>query len=138
MNFDNTSFNQEASMNRTDWEFEYTAIMLARAAEAKKAYRQERADWWDAEQKKLMAEVRESGLEINESVASQYATSATRGPQLSVRHDLQQKLAECHTKIREHLSAVREYDGWAQVLNANPEARLKLKHSDWLFFFAEN
>ena len=125
-------------MNRTDWEFEYTAKTLADAAVAKKAYRQERADWWEAEQKKLMAEVRESGLEINESVASQYATSATRGPQLSVRSDLQQKLAECHTKIREHLSAVREYDGWAQVLTANPEARLKLKHGDWLFFFAAN
>lgn len=133
MNFDNMS-----SMNRNDWEFEYTARFLADAAVKKKAYRQARADWWELEQKKLMVEVRESGLEISESVASQYATNATVEPQLSVRHDLQKKLAECHKKIREHLAAVREYDGWAQVLNANPDSRLKLKHGDWLFFFSEN
>ena len=99
MNFDNMGLNKGDAMNRNDWEFEYTAKALADAAVAKKVYRQERADWWEGEQKKLMAEVRESGLEINESVASQYATSATRGPQLSVRSDLQQKLAECHVPI---------------------------------------
>lgn len=123
--------------HRHNWEFEYTASVLAGAAAEKKAYRQQRADWWENKQNELMEEVKSSGLEINESVASAYQTSATRGPQLSVRQDLQQKLAECHTKIREHLSAVRSYDGWEQVLNANPEQRLKLKHGDWLFFFGK-
>ena len=34
------------SENRTGWEFEYTAGVLADAAKSKKNYRQSRADWW--------------------------------------------------------------------------------------------
>jgi histidinol-phosphate/aromatic aminotransferase/cobyric acid decarboxylase-like protein len=128
----------ETSRNRDDWEFEYTASTLAVAAMEKKEYRQGRADWWLSQQESLMKEVRDSGLEITESVASLYASSATNGPQLNIRQDLKGKLAECHTKIREHLAAVREYDGWVQVLSNNPDSRLKLKHGDWLFFFGSN
>ena len=132
MNFENGK-----DLNRTCWEFEYKASVLANAAMAKKAYRQQRADWWQEKQQEVMAEVKESGIEISESVAANYATNAGRGPQMVVRSDLQNKLQECHGKIREHLQAVREYDGWFQVLSANPESILKLKHSDWLFFFGE-
>lgn len=85
-----------------------------------------------------MAEVRESGMEISESVAAQisnYANSAMNGPQISVRADLQKKLAECHAKIQSHQQAADEYDGWIQVLSANAEQRLKLTQADWLYFF---
>jgi hypothetical protein len=132
------NFSDGIVMNRKDWEFEYTAKTLADAASSKKAYRESRVEWWKNQQSSLMAEIKENGLEINESVASLYATSASRAPQLTVKADLQQKLSECHAKIREHLEAVREYDGWVQVLNANPESRLKLKYGDWLFFFGED
>ena len=132
------NFNNGTDMNRTDWEFEYSAKVLAEAALAKKTYRGQRAEWWKDQQSKLMLEVKDNGLEINDSVASVYASSATRGPQLTVKAELQQKLSECHVKIREHLEAVRDYDGWVQVLSANPDTVLKLKHGDWLFFFGEN
>lgn len=124
--------------NRADWEFEYTASVLAKAAHDKKTYRQARADWWENKQKEVITEIKESGLEFNESLAVAYASSAGRAPQLAVKPDLQNKIKECHEKIREHLSAVYEYDGWVQVLNANPDSRMKLKHGDWLFFFGEN
>lgn len=127
-----------ANSNRSNWEFEYTASVLAKAAMEKKEYRQSRVVWWEDKQKVVMAEVKESGLEFNESLASGYVNSAGRAPQLSVKPELQVKVKECHDKIREHLSAVREYDGWMQVLNANPESRMKLKHGDWLFFFGTN
>jgi hypothetical protein len=48
---------------------------------------------------------------------------------------LQRDLNECVTKIQQHRAAATEYDAWLQVLDANPEARLKLKHNDWMFFF---
>jgi hypothetical protein len=59
------------------------------------------------------------------------------GPTINVRADLQTKLQECHSKIQSHQQAADEYDGWVQVLAANPEARLKLTQADWLFFFGK-
>jgi len=132
------NFNVNTKSNRIDWEFEYTASVLAAAATEKKAYRQGRADWWEEKQKEVIAEIKESGLEFNESLAVSYASTAGRAPQLAVKADLQNKIKECHEKIHEHLSAVYEYDGWVQVLSANPDSRMKLKHGDWLFFFGTN
>ena len=41
-------------------------------------------------------------------------------------------------KLSHHTQQVQQYDGWQQVLAANPEARVKLDIEDWLFFFARN
>ena len=125
---------------RDEWEFEYTASKLAEGATAQKEFRLGRVEWWKDAKAKVMAEVKESGLEISESVAAQvsnYATSAMNGPQISVRADLQKKLAECHAKIQSHQQAADEYDGWVQVLSANAEQRLKLTQADWLYFFGK-
>lgn len=124
-------------MNRQDWEFEYVGSVLAEASKTKKIYRESRLAWWKTKEEELMKEVKESGLEINESVGSSYMSNAGRAPHISVRGDLQDKLSECHSKIKEHSEAAREYDGWIQVLTSNPESILKLKHSDWLFFFSK-
>jgi len=130
------------SGKRDEWEFEYTASKLAEGAAKQRTHRLDRAEWWTQKKAEVMAEVKESGLEISESIASQigYATSSIQGahgPQISVRSDLQQKLAECQQKIASHKRAAAEYDGWIQVLAANPESRLKLQQSDWLFFFGK-
>jgi histidinol-phosphate/aromatic aminotransferase/cobyric acid decarboxylase-like protein len=128
------------SGKRDEWEFEYTASTLAKGATDQRAFRLGRVEWWKEAKAKVMAEVRESGLEISESVAAQisnYATTAMNGPQISVRADLQKKLAECHGKIQSHQQAADEYDGWVQVLSANAEARLKLTQADWLYFFGK-
>lgn len=122
---------------RDEWEFEYTASKLAEAATAQKAFRLERLAWWTDAKNKVMAEIKDSGLEVSESVAAGISTYTAQmhGPQIMVRADLQAKLKECHGKIGTHQQAAAEYDGWIQVLSANPEARLKLTHADWLYFF---
>lgn len=125
---------------RDEWEFEHMASKLAEGAAAQKAHQLSRVEWWTAAKERLMAEVRESGLEVSESVATGLRSSTLSqidGPQITVRHDLQKKLAECHGKIQSHRRAVAEYDGWEQVLRTNPESRLKLTQADWLYFFGK-
>lgn len=128
-------------MNRHEWEFEYTAAKLAEGAEAQKAHRLSRVTAWQEAKEKVMAEVRESGIEVSESVAADmksYSNSTqSYGPKVMVRADLQSKLTECHQKIQSHTIAAAEYDGWIQVLRANPESRLKLTQDDWLYFFGK-
>ena len=123
---------------RDEWEFEYTASKLAEGAAKQKDFRLGRVTWWKEAQAKVMAEVKESGLEVSESVAASISNyTQMAGPQVMVRGDLQKKLSECHTKIQSHQQAADEYDGWVQVLSANPESRLKLTQADWLYFFGK-
>jgi hypothetical protein len=126
--------------NRDGWEFEYTASKLAEGAKAQKDHRDSRAQWWTGKKSEVMAEVKDSGVEVTESIAdsiANYATSANFGPQVTIRADLVKKLTECHAKIQGHQQAAAEYDGWIQVLQANPESRLKLTQADWLYFFGK-
>lgn len=128
------------SGNRDEWEFEYMASKLVQGAEKQRDFRLGRVAWWKEAKDKVMAEVRECGLEVSESVAaniSNYSSTQMAGPKVMVRADLQQKLSECHTKIQSHQQAVDEYEGWIQVLSDNPEARLKLTQTDWLYFFGK-
>lgn len=128
---------------RGEWEFEYTASKLAEGAAAQKEFRLGRVAWWTDAKASVMAEVKDAGIEVTESVAasiSNYATQTSQmdGPQIRVRTDLQRKLIECHSKIQGHQQAAAEYDGWMQVLSANPESRLKLTQADWLYFFGKS
>lgn len=129
---------------RDEWRFAYTASKLAEGARAQKEFRQSRVVWWTEQKAKVLAEIRESGVSVSEGIAAQaqmqssYTTSnAGYGPQVTINADLQRKLAECHSKIQSHTQAVAEYDGWVQVLEANPENRLDLTQADWLYFFGK-
>lgn len=124
---------------RNKWEFDYTAKTLAEAAIKQRDFRLSRIVVWKEKNTKVMAEIKESGIEITESLAAQMSnyTSKGRGPQVTIREDLEQHLLECHSKIDEHQQAAAEYDGWVQVLSANPENRLKLTQADWLYFFGK-
>lgn len=128
-------------MNRDDWEFEYTASTLAGAAQAQRDHRLERVKAWEEKKAEVMVKIKETGLTVDESVAesmANYTTSAhNRGAQIMVDTGLQRDLSECVQKIRTHREAATAYDGWVQVLDANREARLKLKHADWMFFFGK-
>ncbi len=126
--------------NRSKWEFEYTAKVLAEGARKQMDFRRERVAQWTAAKDKAMTEVRESGIEVSESMAESFANygqTTAMGPKVMVRADLQSKLTECHGKIRQHAQAAAEYDGWVQFLEANPEARVKLTQADWLYFFGK-
>ena len=125
-----------------DWGFDYAAQNLAKAALAKTAFHQERLDWWKAKRATVMSTIRSEGLEVDEKISLGYHNPKSRdwerGAQVMVRNDLQKDLDECLEKLSHHTTQLQQYDGWQQVLAANPEARLKLDIEDWLFFFASN
>lgn len=127
-------------MKRKEWTFEYTAAKLAEAAASKKTHHTARLQWWKQKFDTTMARVKESGIEIHQAVAAQYSGSnSMRGvtPEIRIDETLQRDLYECDAKMKEHEGKVAEYDGWIQVFNANPEARLPLHHDDFLFFFGK-
>jgi hypothetical protein len=129
------------NMNRNEWEFEYTASTLAKAAHAQRTHRLSRVEVWESKKTEIMQKVKTSGLTIHEGVAaslSNYTNSiGGEGAQVMVDATLQRDLNECVKKIRAHRDMATEYDGWVQVLEANPESRLKLTHGDWMFFFGK-
>lgn len=123
-------------MQRKEWIFEYRASKVAEAAAIKREHHKQRLAWWNEQKNAVMAEVKDSGIEVSESPSASYGnTHMDRAPQVMVRNDLQIKLTECHSRIKAHDTWVREYAGWYQVLSANPEALLKLHYDDWLYFF---
>ena len=129
-------------MLRKDWGFDYTATKLAEAAATKMVFHQERLDWWKTKRQEVMSTIRSEGLEIDEKLVMEFrspkARDWDRSAQVLIRNDLQTDLSECLEKLSHHTQQVQQYDGWQQVLAANPEARVKLDIEDWLFFFARN
>ena len=129
-------------MLRKDWGFDYTATKLAEAAATKLVFHQERLDWWKTKRQEVMGTIRSEGLEIDEKLVMEFrspkARDWDRSAQVLIRNDLQTDLSECLEKLSHHTQQVQQYDGWQQVLAANPEARVKLDIEDWLFFFARN
>jgi uncharacterized protein (DUF2147 family) len=129
--------------NRTEWEFDYTASSLAAAATAQRDHRLSRVKAWEEKKGEVMAKIKDTGLTVHESVAEQFgnsyqnATQANFGAQVMVDNTLQRDLNECVGKINQHRASAKEYDGWIQVLEGNPDSRLKLKHDDWMFFFGK-
>lgn len=105
------------------------------AARTKARHHRERLVFWSKKTQELMTRIRKEGLEITEPVAQH--TTMRAGPTVMVRNDLHTQLQECVRKEREHTSRVREYEGWVQVLKANPKVRLRLQHDDWLHFFGK-
>lgn len=123
-------------MKRSSWLFEYPATRLIVAATNKKASHEKRKEWWEKKKIEVMTKVRESGIEIHDSVAASYSnTKGGYGPRIEIDAGLQRDLNECQTKILEHHDLIKEYDGWLLILNAHPEAQLELDHDDFLFFF---
>lgn len=125
-------------MLRDNWEFEYTASKLAEAAGVKADAHQAKFEWWEKKKSEVMQQVRATGIEVHDSVAAGYSnTKGGYGPQIAIDAGLQRDLCECQSKLLEHSTLVKEYNGWIQVLRANSEARLKLNHDDWLHFFGK-
>lgn len=131
---------EEGTMNRDNWEFEYTARNLATAAKAQREHREGRVKVWEEKKAEIMQKVKDTGLTVHEGVAASmanYTNSIQQGATVMVDATLQRDLNECVTKIRQHRDAATEYHAWEQVLEANPDSRLKLKHNDWMFFFGK-
>jgi hypothetical protein len=129
-------------MLRREWEFEYGGAELAEAAARQRDYRLGRVQFWTEAKAAVMAEIKESGIEVTESAAAgpekmNYGNTRMIGPQISVRGDLSAKLTECHNKIQQHHAAAQEYNGWYEVMSQHHHRRYTLNHADWLYFFGK-
>jgi hypothetical protein len=126
-------------MKRDEWKFEYTAARLAEAADAKIAHHAERLAFWKGKRDEVLVTIRAEGLEIDEKIVVGYQSPKSRdwerANRVSVRDDLRQKLDEVLDKLRHHTEQLTQYEGWSQMLHANPEQRVGLDIDDWLFFF---
>ena len=123
---------------RQKWTFAYTAAQLEAAALKQRDLRLSRLQWWKDKMQEVMKEVRESGIEINESIAASYSNKFGNAPQVMVRADLQGRLVECHQRIQLHDRLSHEYEGWAQACRANQATSFNLQIDDWLFFFGKD
>lgn len=123
-------------MQRSQWLFQYSSKDLAKAALAKVEHHRRRLKFWEEAKAKVMAEVKESGIEVSESEAGGNYSNHRREPRVMVRNDLQVRITECHEKIQEHQGRITEYNGWVQVLEAS-SATLPLNADDYLFFYGK-
>jgi hypothetical protein len=123
-------------LQRHNWSFVYTTSKLGEAATEKVKHHKSRLAFWQGAKDKVMAEVRDRGIEVSESEAGGNYTKMGRAPQVMVRNDLQTRLTECHVKIQEHAEKVTEYEGWVQVLGSQ-DTRLSLNADDYLYFFGK-
>jgi len=142
---------QEQTMNMSDliphdpaamrgkWKFNKSTDDLKVAAAKKALFRKGREDFWKSKFDEVMAEIKNSGIEVNESINSGYSTSNTgyRKPEIQVKPELEEKIGECHNKIKEHSNAFAAYNAWAQVFEGNPGVVMELNFNDWLYFFSE-
>ena len=72
-------------MQRNEWSFEYTASKLAEAAQIKREHHRQRFNWWNKQKDAVMVEVKDSGLEVSESLAMSHSSANPRmGPQVMV------------------------------------------------------
>jgi len=128
-------------MQRSTWNFDYTASKLAEAAQAKIDWHKERLEWWKTKKTEVFATIKNEGLEVDEKISLAFSNPKSRdwerGAQVMVRNDLQKDLDECLQKLQVHTQRLNEYNGWHQVLAANPESRKSLDIDDWLFFFGK-
>jgi hypothetical protein len=127
-------------MLRDEWKFDYAASDVARGAQARVAYHAERLAFWKARREEVMQRIRSDGIEIDEKQVLAHRNPKSRdwerGAQVMVRNDLQRDLDECLEKLQWHTGHLDQYQGWYEVLNANPDVRVSLDSDDWLYFFA--
>lgn len=110
---------------------------MAEGAKQKVIHHGERLAFWTEVKARVMAEIKETGIEVSETEAGGSYTSSGRAPQVMVRNDLQTRLTECHQKIMEHARKVAEYAGWVEVLEGTPAGMLTLNADDYLYFFGK-
>lgn len=129
-------------MQKEQWKFEYTAARVAEAAGAKIDFHQGHLDFWKKKREEIVARIRAEGIEVDEKIVLAHSNPKARdwdrGGEIMIRNDLRKDLAECFRKLAYHMELRDSFDGWRQVLNANPELRLPLDIEDWLYFFGRD
>ncbi len=129
-------------MKRTEWLFEYVGSKLAEAARARLIHHRDRLTWWQSRKEEILTKIRSEGLEVDENVALTLphpkARDWERGANVMIRNDLQQDLDQCLRKLAFHSGQSNQYEGWVEVLAANPGQTMRLDYEDWQFFFGKD
>ncbi len=126
----------DTQSNRHIWAFPVRAAAVAKAALKSQQHHERRARWWEDSKTVVMQKIKDGGIDVSESMMALYGQSSiARQPTVTINAELQQQIAECHQKIKEHESKARDYAVWAEFLADNVDEVLMLKHEDWVFFF---
>ncbi len=149
------------STGRWNWAFEYQLKELEKAAEKKAARHEARLKWWQAEQQKVMEEIKSKGWEVKEGLAAVEKFASRFNPdalpdeyggncamsnvvgghasQMVVKDDYQAQLNETHKKIKEHYEKMIEYRNWQQLMADSLEkGPRQLNIEDYKFFFGND
>jgi hypothetical protein len=114
---------------RNEWTFQYRAGDIAKAAEERRDYHEERRSWWERERQDVLAELKRAGLEVTEY-------EVTGGARHDVQFDpkLTKRLSEAGSKISHHKRAAEQFAMFATVLAAHSRETLELHPDDVDYF----
>lgn len=131
-------------MNRDKWIFKYTVGELLVATTTKVTWHEGRWDFWKKKRDEKIAEVKASGIEIDESVLfenpkmSASNSSNYRQPSVQIRTDLVNDINECNNKVTEHNGKLKGYQAWQALLDASKRTDVyELNQDDWLYFYGK-
>lgn len=107
----------------------YPTTQVAAASRAKIEYHRGRQTFWTDEKEAAHFKITTSTVQITEyPVTGGVRVQATIDPTLQARYD------ECSTKLKHHTEAVRDYERWASILDANPQETVCLDIDDIHYF----
>lgn len=133
-------------MLRDEWRFTHTAEELLTAATAQRDFRAGRVKVWEDKKQEVITRIRESGINVNDSIAAEMSanpgkylsTHGRRGPQITIDATMQADLDECFSKIQHHRELLDQYAAWVQVFDSRDATEtFELQHDDWMFFFGK-
>jgi hypothetical protein len=115
---------------RDTWEFRYPVGAIAEANLTRLGYHNGRLEHWRAEREHVLADLRETGLEVrSHQVTGGYDASVVVDPEKA------KWLGQVEAKIAEHQRLVDEHARWQSVLMHQPrDTTLDLRADDILFF----
>jgi len=132
---------------RNSWVFNYTITEVKDAAIVKVAYHKNRLEYWKKQKDDKLVEIKESGIDINESLGLKMTNYGKGSMSASVTIDekMQEDLLEAVGAIEKHTNKVAEYQLWVDTLakaegsniSAPPRLTLELKHDDVVYFFGK-
>lgn len=128
--------------NRHEWKVQYTGAKLASAAAEKKAFHEGRHTWWVEKRQETISKIRSEGINITDSIVDElgksYSSNVSHAkPTIQIDAALQAHLMESHGKMKSHESLIKDYDSWAQMMGAHPDAVFELHQEDWVYFFGK-
>jgi hypothetical protein len=103
-----------------------------------------RLEWWKVKKEEALQKIRDGGIEVHESLVSQYSKTGYTGgghvaeAQIMVDSTLQKDLDECAGKIRMHQAKIEDYSAYVELLSKRPQNdRFDLHMDDWQHFFGK-